>query len=100
MTESFKVFTVVHLGILVVFWNVMWFPTFQKKLTVISPITACINVAPLYTQATPALPYLPALFSIQPPTVTSSSYNSATRPFLVLSMDTGLQKIRCIPPKC
>ena len=89
----------VHLRILVVFWNVTRFPTFQKKLT-ISPITVCPNVAPLYTQATPALSYWPALFSIQPPIVTSPSYSSATRPFLVLFMDTGPMKIRCTPPKC
>jgi len=38
-TTSFEVFTVAkHLRILVVFWNVTWFPTFQKKL-MISPIT-------------------------------------------------------------
>jgi hypothetical protein len=64
-TTSFEVFTVVvYFRILMVFWNVIWFPTFQKKLMVISPITTCPNVSPLYTQATPALPYWPALFSI------------------------------------
>ena len=80
--------------------NIIWFPIFQKKLTVISPITACPNVVPLYTQATPALPYWPALLFIWPPMVTSSSYNFAYQPFLVFFTDTGPLTIRRIPPKC